>query len=177
VAGGTVRLPRMSFVLLVLALLGGGLICLLVINTTLGASSFRITQLQNTNTSLSEQDQALQQTIANSEAPGQIARRAYALGMRWQSQLNYLDPATGQIYRVGARGPGTVLPLVLSQARSERAASGNGRSGKKGSPLPKAGRAAKARHGATGSAGKTRPGARHVRGRRLRTKAKARSAA
>ncbi len=32
----------MPFVLLVLVLLGGGLICLLVINTTLGATSFRV---------------------------------------------------------------------------------------------------------------------------------------
>ncbi len=43
-ATGTVALPRMPFVLLVLVLLGGGLICLLVINTTLGATSFRISQ-------------------------------------------------------------------------------------------------------------------------------------
>ncbi len=177
-ASGTLGLPRMSFVLLVLALLGGGLICLLVINTTLGATSFRITQLQSINASLSEQDQALQQTIASSEAPGQIAHRAYALGMRWQSQLNYLDPATGRIYRVGARGPGTVLPLVpTSHVTSERAATGNGRSGKKGSPASKAGGTATARRSAPGSAGTTRSGLRHGGRRRLRTKTRARSAA
>jgi hypothetical protein len=111
-ATSAVSLPRMPFVLLVLALLGGGLICLLVINTTLGATSFRITQLQSTNASLSVQHQTLQNAIANEEAPGQIARRAYALGMRWQSQLNFLNPVTGRIYHVGARGLGTVDPLV-----------------------------------------------------------------
>ena len=168
----------MSFVLLVLALLGGGLICLLVINTTLGATSFRITQLQSVNASMSEQDQALQQTIANSEAPGQIAQRAYALGMRWQSQLNYLDPATGRIYRVGAKGPGTVLPLLpISHVKSERVAAGTGRSGTNGSRAPKAGGTVTARRSASGGAGKTRPGPRHGGGRRLRTKTKARSVA
>ena len=168
----------MPFVLLVLALLGGGLICLLVINTTLGATSFRITQLQSINTGLSEQDQALQQTIASSEAPGQLAQRAYALGMRWQSQLNYLDPANGRIYRVGARGPGTVLPLVpASHAKSGLAATGNGRSAKKGSPASKAGRTATARRSGSGGGGTTRSGPRHGRTRRLRTKTKARSAA
>jgi len=111
-AASAVSLPRMPFVLLVLALLGGGLICLLVINTTLGATSFRITRLQSANASLSVQHQALQNAIANEEAPGQIARRAYALGMRWQSQLNFLNPVTGRIYHVGARGLGTVDPLV-----------------------------------------------------------------
>ena len=167
----------MPFVLLVLGLLGGGLICLLVINTTLGATSFRITQLQSINASLSEQNQVLQQTIANSEAPGQIAHRAYALGMRWQSQLNYLDPATGRIYRVGARGPGTVLPLApTSHAKSERAATGNERSGKKGSPASKARGTATARRNAPGGAGKTRSLPRHG-GTRRRTKTKARSAA
>jgi hypothetical protein len=123
-AASAVSLPRMPFVLLVLALLGGGLICLLVINTTLGATSFRITRLQSANASLSVQHQALQNAIANEEAPAQIARRAYALGMRWQSQLNFLNPVTGRIYHVGARGLGTVDPLVPAAKPSARAKTG-----------------------------------------------------
>jgi hypothetical protein len=162
----------MPFVLLVLAMLGGGLICLLVINTTLGATSFRITQLQSTNSSLSERDQALRQAIANSEAPGQIARRAYALGMRWQSQLNYLDPANGRIYRVGARGPGTVLPfLPTSQAGSGRAAKGHAT--KKTNAASRTGGPARAGAGGTGM---THSGSRHGGTRRPRPKVAARSA-
>jgi hypothetical protein len=167
----------MPFVLLVLALLGGGLICLLVINTTLGATSFRITQLQSTNASLSEHDQALRQAIANSEAPGQIAQRAYALGMRSQSQLNYLDPANGRIYRVGARGPGTVLPFVPSSggaARSHQHTAKGNFAAKKRNATSKAGGAAKA---GAGSAGKSLSGSRHVGTRRPRPKVTARSAA
>ncbi len=154
----------MPFVLLVLALLGGSLICLLVINTTLGASSFRITELQGTNASLSQQHQALQQLIANEEAPGQIARRAYALGMRWQSQLNYIDPVTGRIYRVGVRGPGIVDPFVPARvAKSEHRANGNGRA--KRSATVRSGRTAKA-------GGKSTAG---TKGRRNARKTRARS--
>ena len=167
----------MSFVLLVLALLGGGLICLLVINTTLGASSFRITQLQSTNASLSEQDQALQQAIATEEAPGQIARRAYALGMRGQSQLNYLDPVTGRIYRVGARGPGTVEPFVPARERGGR----RGQAGKKVAAGTRGARSARKTHGPktharTTRAPKTHAHSRHGGTRQPRTKARAGSA-
>ncbi len=173
--GGAVSLPRMPFVLLVLALLGGGLICLLVINTTLGATSFRITQLQSTNASLSQQHQALQQAIANEGAPGQIARRAYALGMRWQSQLNFLNSATGRIYQVGARGLGTVNPLVPSSAaNSVRAATPNGRAKSGGST--RAGGKPAAGSSGSGSAGRTGTGSRHRGTRRPRPKASAGSA-
>jgi hypothetical protein len=91
--------PRTPFVLLVLGLLGGGLICLLVINTTLAAASFQITHLQQSNTSLSQQQQALQDQIAKEQAPATIAHRAYQLGMRQQQHLTFLNARTGHIYR------------------------------------------------------------------------------
>jgi hypothetical protein len=87
-------LPRMPFVLLVLGLLGGGLICLLVINTTLGAASFRISQLQDTGTNLTTQEQTLQGQIASERNPAQIEKRAHALGMRHESDANILDLRT-----------------------------------------------------------------------------------
>ncbi len=163
----------MSFVLLILALLGGGLICLLVINTTLGATSFQITQLQSTNASLSEQDQVLQQAIANSEAPGQIARRAYALGMRWQSQLNYLNPVTGRIYQAGSRGPGTVDPFV--SASTANSGHGATSAGAKHTRTSKSGRTAHG-PGRARSGGKTRPGTRRRGTSRPRTQPTAGSA-
>jgi hypothetical protein len=86
----------MPFVLLVLVLLGGGLICLLVINTTLGAASFRISQLQKTGTSLSTQEQTLQEQVAEERAPAEIARLAYQLGMRVQATTHILDLRTHQ---------------------------------------------------------------------------------
>jgi hypothetical protein len=97
-AGAT--LPRTPFALLVLALLGGGLICLLVINTTLGASSFRITQLQRTNANLLLQQRMLQGEIAGEKAPPEIAKLAYQLGMRPQTSTTILDLSKHRTYRL-----------------------------------------------------------------------------
>jgi hypothetical protein len=93
-------LPRTPFALLVLALLGGGLICLLVINTTLGASSFRITQLQRTNSQLSLQQRTLQGEIANEKAPPEIAKLAYQLGMRPETSTTILDLGKHRTYHL-----------------------------------------------------------------------------
>jgi hypothetical protein len=100
----------MRFALLVLVLLGGGLICLLVINTTLGATSFRISKLQSTNATLSTQQQVLQQEIAAEQSPAQIARRAYALGMRVQANGNILDLRTHRLDKLAAQA-GASIPL------------------------------------------------------------------
>jgi hypothetical protein len=93
-------LPRMPFVLLVLGLLGGGLVCLLVVNTTLGATSFRLSQLQRDNAKLSLQEQGLQGKIQNEQAPEQIAQRAYQLGMRAESNATILDLRNGRYYKL-----------------------------------------------------------------------------
>jgi hypothetical protein len=110
--GGSRRLgvPRTPFVLLVLGLLGGGLICLLVINTTLATASFHINKLQQGNVSLSQQEQSLQQQIAQEQSPGSIAHRAYKLGMRYQTHVTFLNSQTGRI----SRQPGTLpgVPIV-----------------------------------------------------------------
>ena len=102
--------PRMRFALLVLVLLGGGLVCLLVINTTLGATSFRISQLQSSNADLQTQEQVLQQQIAAELSPALIARRAYQLGMRVESNSKFLDLRTHRIDKLAAQ-PGATVPL------------------------------------------------------------------
>ncbi len=96
----------MPFVLLVLALLGGGLVCLLVINTTLGSTSFRISELQTQNANLSLQQQSLQGQIQSEVGPAQIERKAYQLGMRAETSTNILDLRKHRYYRL-AGGAGT----------------------------------------------------------------------
>ena len=103
-----VPLPRIPFVLLVLALLGGGLICLLVVNTTLGATSFRISQLQRDNAKLSLQEQTLLDQVAKEQSPQGIEQRAYQLGMRTPATSNILDLRNHRFAKVpdhpGAQG-------------------------------------------------------------------------
>jgi hypothetical protein len=100
-AGAARRLgvPRTPFVLLVLGLLGGGLVCLLVINTTLGSASYKINNLQQGNTTMSQEVQALQNQVATEQAPATIARKARKLGLRQEQVLTYLNASTGRISR------------------------------------------------------------------------------
>ncbi len=109
-AAGAQAGQRTPFILLLLGLLAGGLVCLLVINTTLAAASFRISDLQKGNVQLAQQQQDLQQQVANEESPTTIEQRAYRLGMRPQSILNMVDLKTGRRYTrpAGAAGAAAV---------------------------------------------------------------------
>ena len=104
-------MARTPFVLLVLGLLGSGLICLLVINTTLATGSFQITHLQQGNVTLSQRVQGLQQQVATEESPANIEKQALQLGMRQQQRLNFINVHTGRVYRQPATEAGvTVVP-------------------------------------------------------------------
>jgi hypothetical protein len=101
-AGGARR--RMPFLLLIVGMLCGALVCLLVISTTLAAGSFRITSLQQHDQALAKQQQQLQQQVAQDQAPSVIAQRAEQLGMRPVTQLEFLNVKTGKISSDAATG-------------------------------------------------------------------------
>ncbi len=105
-APAATHVPRTRFILLVLGLLGGGLVCLLVINTTLAAASFRISALQRGNVALAQQAQTLQQQVATEESPSSLRQRALKLGMRTQPLMNFINLRTGHVYRAPAALPG-----------------------------------------------------------------------
>lgn len=88
---------RMSFVLLVLGLLGGGLISLLVVNTTLAAASISISRLQQHNSAQIQLVQELQQQVASERSPAVIEREAARLGMRTQQLPSFVDLRTRKI--------------------------------------------------------------------------------
>jgi hypothetical protein len=99
---------RTPFILLVLAMLGGGLVCLLLINTTLAAASFRISNLQQENTQGAQRIQQLQQQVSTDQSASSIEQRALRLGMRLQPTLNFIDLRTGRRYTDPAHGSGAV---------------------------------------------------------------------
>ena len=102
---------RTPFVLLLVGLLSGGLVCLLLINTTLAEGSFQITAMQQKNAALAQQETALQQQTAAQESPASIAARAQQLGMRPVGRLRFLDLKNGRIYNEPAHEPGvTTVP-------------------------------------------------------------------
>ncbi|CAM5410826.1 membrane protein [Streptomyces avidinii] len=78
VAGQAARTP---FVLLVVALLGGGLISLLLLNSALNQGSFQLSKLRKETTTLTDEEQALQRDVDGYSAPDALQRRAQELGL------------------------------------------------------------------------------------------------
>ncbi len=91
------RSPQMPFILLLVGLLGGALVSLLVISTTLAQGSFRITNLQEQNANLVRQEQTLTNEVAQAGNPAVIAQEAEQLGMRPNPNLGFIDLKTGKI--------------------------------------------------------------------------------
>ncbi|MGV9556040.1 septum formation initiator family protein [Streptomyces sp. NPDC003522] len=83
---------RTPFVLLVVLLLGGGLICLLVLNSALSEGSFEKDDLQKDTKNLTDEEQALQRDIDSYSAPDALQRRARELGMVPGGDPAFLDP-------------------------------------------------------------------------------------
>jgi hypothetical protein len=103
-------IARTPFIVFVTALLGGGLICLLVINTILATGSYQISRLQQAQADRAQQVQALRQQVAQESAPSVIAKRARELGMVAPPLTKFLNLKTGQIIRQPITEPG--VPAV-----------------------------------------------------------------
>ena len=104
---------KMPFIVLVIGLLAGALVCILVISTTLAAGAFQISNLQQANSALTRQQEQLQQQVASEQAPATIAQRARQLGMKPATALRFIDLRTGRVVTgapaggaAGARAPG-----------------------------------------------------------------------
>jgi cell division protein FtsB len=91
------RSQRTPFILLLVGLLGGALVSLLVISTTLAAGSFRIATLKQQNASLAREAQVLTDQVAKESSQAEIAREAQALGMRQNPGLRFINLRTGKI--------------------------------------------------------------------------------
>jgi hypothetical protein len=87
----------MPFLLLVCGLLTGALVSALVISTTLAQGSFRISQLQQQDSTLARQRQALEAQVAQARSATMIQQRAYQLGMRPVGVVRFLDLRDGKV--------------------------------------------------------------------------------
>jgi len=83
--------------LLLIGLLGGALVSLLVIRTTLASGAFQITTLQQQNNNLTREEQTLTNEVARAGNPAVIAGEATKLGMRQNPNLRFLNTKTGKI--------------------------------------------------------------------------------
>jgi len=82
---------------LLFGLLGGALISLLMISTTLAQGSYRISNMQQQNTNLARQEQLLSQQVAQAESPTQIAQEAEQFGMQQNPNLRFINLKTGKV--------------------------------------------------------------------------------
>ncbi|MER5477919.1 septum formation initiator [Streptomyces sp. NPDC002734] len=130
---------RTPFVLLVVALLGGGLITLLLLNSALSEGSFRLSDLRRETKTLTDDEQALQRDVDAYAAPDALARRAQELGMVPGGDPAFLQPDGTVRGRPQAATGVPSPPAQASPSASATAAAGPGGSASpSGSGEPKA---------------------------------------
>jgi hypothetical protein len=74
-------LPKASFLLLMVGLVVVGVVGVLVLNTKINESSFRLDNLQSTQAALDLQQQQLEQQLAELQSPGNLRAAAARLGL------------------------------------------------------------------------------------------------
>lgn len=100
---------RMPFAVLMVLLLASGLLGLLMLNTALNEGSFELTKLQKQTTTLTDQQQSLQQQIDHAGAPDALERSARQLGMVPGGDPAFLQD-DGKV--LGSPGPAKDSPPV-----------------------------------------------------------------
>jgi hypothetical protein len=100
---------RTPFVLLVVLLLSGGLITLLLLNSSLSQGSFELSELKKKTTELTDEQQALQRDVDSHSAPDALERRARELGMVPGGGPAFLGP-DGKVLGVPRKATAEPLP-------------------------------------------------------------------
>jgi hypothetical protein len=80
-ASKPVAAGRLAFLILVGAVLSGGLVAVLMLHTLAAQDAFRVTALQQRLSTLTDQVQQAQQVVAADSSPTALQKRAKALGM------------------------------------------------------------------------------------------------
>jgi cell division protein FtsB len=98
------RAARTPFVVVVVALLGGGLLGLLALNTVLAQDAFRLHSLKTEGRELAVREQVLQREVEGLRTPEALAARASAMGMVPAGPPAFLRLSDGAV--IGAPAPG-----------------------------------------------------------------------
>ncbi|MFF9566002.1 septum formation initiator family protein [Streptomyces sp. NPDC014685] len=132
------KAARTPFVLLVVALLAGGLITLLVLNSALNEGSFRLSELKKRTTELTDEQQALQRDVDNYSKPDALERRARELGMVPGGSPAFLGP-DGKVRGVpseASAAPAPPSPRSTGTPSARPAAGAASRSAARTPPTP-----------------------------------------
>lgn len=99
------RAPRVPFVTLVSLVLVGGIVGLLLFNTSMQQASFAVSSLENQAETLAAREQTLRMELDELRNPQRVATEAQAMGMVIPSAPVFLDLETGET--IGVRTPAT----------------------------------------------------------------------
>lgn len=131
------RAPRVPFVALVSLLLVGGVVGLLMFNTSMQQASFAATALQAEATALDNRQQTLEMELEQMRDPQRVAQAAQELGMVIPPDAGYVQPDGTVVGKPSAAPPAARLrlsarppvkpavldpaPVVVEPERGERA--------------------------------------------------------
>lgn len=112
------RASRGVFLLLVAGTLVVGMIAMLVINTSLAQGAFTVSELEARQAALTQQEQALSQSVAAAAAPDLLEQRARALGMVPSQTPVFIRVPSGKVVGKPKAAPGGtgVTPKLLTPA-------------------------------------------------------------
>ncbi|MER6254283.1 hypothetical protein ABT224_23290 [Streptomyces sp. NPDC001584] len=127
----------MPFVLLVVALLAGGLISLLLLNSALNGGSFQLSKLTKETTALTDEEQALQRDVDAYSAPDALQRRAHELGLVPGGSPVFVGP-DGKVAGSAAPAEAPPSPTPSPPAAPAAAASAPAPAPAPGQPVPSA---------------------------------------
>jgi hypothetical protein len=108
-----VTVPRAPFVALVLTVVVAGVLGILVLNTKINENAFKLAQLQSQRSDLDQQEQQLDQQLADLESPNSLAAAACRLGMVKSGTPAYLKLPNGQT--VGVPQPATAAQCMTGR--------------------------------------------------------------
>ena len=125
--GAGVRAARVPFVTLVSLVLLGGVIGLLLFNTSMQQAAFAATALESQAGSLSAREQTLRMELDVLRDPQRVAERAQAMGMVPAVSSPFIRLSDGKVLgaptaSTPARQPCRIRPKAPAQAREPRPA-------------------------------------------------------
>ncbi|MEO9324671.1 hypothetical protein ABFT23_14350 [Nocardioides sp. C4-1] len=104
------RAPRVPFVMLVSLVLLGGVVGLLLFNTSMQQASFTVTERENEAAVLAARQQALETELALLRNPATIAENACRIGMVMPPTAAVIDLATGKVTGTPTAAPAGACP-------------------------------------------------------------------
>ena len=118
----------LGFAVICAALLGTGLIALLLLNTAVAQDSFGLQRLQAGSQQLADQRQALTQSNDLAAAPAQLSARAWSLGLVPASSTAFLQLPTGKVLGVANPAVRAKPPTVITSTNRTNGTNATGSS-------------------------------------------------